>query len=137
MTQNKSSGNKFVKTKINKKKIMRLNILTLTGSFGGLFRTIRAESYNLKNKLLKFINIRQKRLQAHTLAHDINQAKTRICTICRNLSLEKGNVSQIQRALYWTSLCKYSISSAFGHKVPLGITPNLFEMLVSATDTGI
>lgn len=60
MTQNKSSGNKFVKTKINKKKITRLNILTLTGSFGGLFRTIRAESYNLKNKLLKIINIRQK-----------------------------------------------------------------------------
>ena len=39
-------------------------------------------------------------------------------------------------ALYVTSLCKYSISSAFGCRVPLGIVSNLLEILASATDTG-
>lgn len=35
-----------------------------------------------------------------------------------------------------TRLCKYSISSAFRYKVPLGMQSNLLEALLSTTETG-
>lgn len=40
-------------------------------------------------------------------------------------------------ALCITSLCKYSISSAFGQSVAVGIVSNLLDILASATDTGM